>query len=148
MCVGTVVRKDSRILLVRQGEGHSLQHQWTIPWGRLQDGESPPEAALRETREEAGVESEMTGLLGVQELPAPQEGWMALIFLAHHVDGTPTGDGRETDAAMYFSEHDLDALREPVEPFSDWLVRRVFDERHSVVPANPENPFAPHRAFI
>jgi len=28
------------------------------------------------------------------------------------------------------------------------LVLRVFDERHRVVPANPENPFAPHRAFI
>ena len=84
VCVGSVVRKDSRILMVRQAAGHSLQHQWTIPWGRLQSGESPLEAALRETREEVGVVSEVTGLLGLQELPFPQEGWVALIFLAPH----------------------------------------------------------------
>ena len=148
LCVGVVVRKDAHTLLVRQSAGHTLQHQWTIPWGRVQVGESPLDAALRETREEAGVDSQVIGLLGLQELPPPQQERFALLFLARHMDGTPVGDGRETDAARYFTERDLETLGEPVEPFSDWLVRRVFRKEHRVTPAHLVTPFAPHRAFI
>ena len=36
LCVGVVVRMGLQVLLVRQAEGHPLQHQWTIPWGRVQ----------------------------------------------------------------------------------------------------------------
>ena len=148
LCVGVVVRKGLHVLLVRQAEGHPLQHQWTIPWGRVHVQESPLDAAMRETREEAGVASQVIGLLGLQELPPPQQERAALIFLARHVDGTPAGDGRETDAAQYFTDRDLETLREPVEPFSDWLVRRVFQNQHTVTAAHLATPFAPHRAFI
>ena len=148
LCVGVVVRKDVHTLLVRQAAGHPLEHQWTIPWGRVKAGESPLDAALRETREEANVESQVIGLLGLQELPPPQQELFALLFLARHVDGTPAGDGWETDSARYFAESDLETLREPVEPFSDWLVRRVFHNEYRVTPANLATPFAPHRAYI
>ena len=33
VCIAAVVRKADRILLVRQAPGHSLQGQWTVPWG-------------------------------------------------------------------------------------------------------------------
>ena len=148
LCVGVVVRKGAHALLVRQAEGHALQHQWTIPWGRVKARESPLDAALRETREEAGVDSQVIGLLGLQELPPPQQERFALLFLARHVDGTPVGDGRETDAAQYFDKIDLETLREPIEPFSEWLVRRVFRREHTVTPAHSVTPFSPHRAFL
>ena len=70
VCIAAVVRRADRILLVRQSPGHSLQGQWTVPWGRLEPGESPTAAALRETLEESGIHAEVEGLLGVQELPA------------------------------------------------------------------------------
>ena len=148
VCVGAVVRNASRVLLVRQTKGHPLQHQWTIPWGGLQVGESPADAAVRETREEAGVLCEVSGLLGIQELPFPQEGWIGVIFLARHLEGTPRGDGREADAARYFDRDALDALKEPVEPFSDWLVRRVFHNRFTAISDDPTSPFSPHRALL
>ena len=50
--------------------------------------------------------------------------------------------------ARYFSESDLDALGEPVEPLSDWLVRRVFQNRLTVIPGNQENSFSPHHGFF
>ena len=69
VCVGAVVCKADQVLLVRQPQGHSLQGQWTIPWGRLDPGESPSAAVLRETWEEGSVRAEIAGLLGVQEIP-------------------------------------------------------------------------------
>jgi 8-oxo-dGTP pyrophosphatase MutT (NUDIX family) len=46
-----VVDGDPRLLLVRTSRGR----RWTFPKGKVEEGESAPEAALREAREEAGV---------------------------------------------------------------------------------------------
>jgi 8-oxo-dGTP diphosphatase len=101
--VGAVVRRDDDVLLVRQSVGHSLAGQWTIPWGRVDAGESPMAAVIREVREEAGVEAAVEGLLGVQELPEPQEGGVALVYLCRHLSGDLIPRDTETDAARYYS---------------------------------------------
>ena len=148
ICVGAVVRKDDRVLLVRQAPGHSLQGQWTVPWGRLEAGESPAAAALRETQEEGGVRAEIEGLLGVQELAARWEGWIALVYLCRHVEGECRPDGMETDAARYFNASELAALAEPIEPWTAWLIRRVFTGEFQVIKSNTTHPFAGANAFL
>jgi ADP-ribose pyrophosphatase YjhB (NUDIX family) len=146
--VAAVVRQDHRILLVRQAAGHPLEGQWTVPWGRTEHGESPMSAAVRETWEEGGIRAQVEGLLGVQELPSPQEGCVAIVYLCRHVSGTPEPNDRETDAARYFSVSGLDALTEPMEPWSDWLIRRVFAGEITVTYADPLNPLQKHGAFL
>jgi mutator protein MutT len=148
ICVATVVKSGERILLARQAKGHRMAGTWTVPWGRLEAGESPMSAAMRETREEGGITATVEGLLGVQELPAPWDGWIALAYLCKHVEGEPAPDGRETDAARYFSLAELNALREPVEPWSDWLVRRVFADDVTIVASTPGNPRQERGSFI
>jgi ADP-ribose pyrophosphatase YjhB (NUDIX family) len=146
-CVGTVVLQGERALWVRQARGHSLEGQWSIPWGIVDPGESPAAAALRETQEEGGIVAEIEGLLGVQDLR--REGWVALVFLCRHVGGTPTSDGGiETDQAAYFSLAEMDALDEPFEPWCEWLVRRVLRGKHHLVPPEPDNPYRPRLAFF
>lgn len=146
--VGAVVRSDDRILLVRQSPGHSLEGQWTIPWGRVEAGESPEAAAVREAWEEGGVRIGVDGLLGVQELPAPQQGGVALAYLCVHVEGTPQPVDGETDAARYYSLAELEALDEPVEPFSAWLARRVFAGSVTVTRSDPTNPLQAQGAYL
>jgi 8-oxo-dGTP diphosphatase len=53
MCV--VERSDGALLLVRQ----SYRRGWTFPGGLLKRNEAPAHAAVRETREEVGVEVEV-----------------------------------------------------------------------------------------
>jgi ADP-ribose pyrophosphatase YjhB (NUDIX family) len=156
VCVGAVVLDGDRVLLVRQSRGHSLAGQWTIPWGRLESGESPMAAAVRETREEGGVEVTGEGLLGVQELPAPWDGWLALIYLCRptlssvegHQSGAPAPQDPETDAAAYFSFADLAVWREPIEPLSGWLVRRVLAGQFTVIGADATNPLRSDGSFL
>lgn len=88
--VGAVVRQNDRILFVRQSRGHPLEGQWTVPWGRIEDSESPADGAVRETWEEGGVRAEIEGLLGVQELPHPQEGGIALVYMCRHIGESPS----------------------------------------------------------
>jgi ADP-ribose pyrophosphatase YjhB (NUDIX family) len=148
VCVGAVVRNGDQILLVRQAPGHSLQGRWTVPWGRLEAGESPAAAALRETLEEGGIRAEVEGLLGVQELPAPWQGWIALVYLCRHLDGECRPDGMETDAARYFRAQELAEFDEPIERWSAWLVARVFNGQFHVIGRPERNPFTGVDAFL
>jgi ADP-ribose pyrophosphatase YjhB (NUDIX family) len=149
VCVGAIVRNGSRVLLVRQAAGHSLAGQWTIPWGRLEQGESAAAAAIREVIEESCVTAKVEALLGVQELPPQWSGWLALVYQCQHVSGEPAPDGRETDAAMYFSEAEMNSLQEPIEPWSEWLVRRVFSGKVTLTRSgDTTNPFGAEAGFL
>jgi len=146
VCVGAVVLDGERALFVHQAKGASLEGQWSIPWGVVDPGESPDTAALRETLEEGGVTARMEGLLGVQNLP--RAGWIGIVFLSRHVGGTPVSDGGvETDKASYFSLEEMDALDEPIEPWCEWVVRRVLRGEHRVIP-EADNPYHPRLAFL
>ncbi|MFB6100817.1 MAG: NUDIX hydrolase [Candidatus Nanohalobium sp.] len=49
---GSLIVEDGKILLLyREDEGH-----WEVPGGKVEEDESPTEAAVREAREEIGVE--------------------------------------------------------------------------------------------
>ena len=55
ICV--IERADDHVLLVR----HSYRERWGFPGGLLARGESPPDAARREAREECVVDIEIVG---------------------------------------------------------------------------------------
>ena len=62
--VGVVVWKDGRVLLIRRGKS-PMRGCWSLPGGRQELGETVREAAVREVREETGVEIRLGALLDV-----------------------------------------------------------------------------------
>jgi len=65
-------RKGQVLIALREdGKG------WNLPGGGVQPGESPWEAAVRETREEVGVEAELARLAGLYWVPSGR----AVVFL-------------------------------------------------------------------
>jgi 8-oxo-dGTP diphosphatase len=50
-----VVRDGARVLLTQRPPGDPLALQWEFPGGKLQTGESPEQAVVREIAEELGV---------------------------------------------------------------------------------------------
>ncbi len=61
---------------------------WNLPGGRVEDGESPWEATLREVHEEIGVTAQLERLTGVYHKPAQDE--IVFQFLGTITEGTPT----------------------------------------------------------
>lgn len=52
-----LVDPDSRILIAQRPEGKSLAGLWEFPGGKVDEGEAPEAALIRELREELGVET-------------------------------------------------------------------------------------------
>ncbi len=51
-----LVDADNRVLLARRPEGKNMAGLWEFPGGKLEAGETPEEALIRELREELGIE--------------------------------------------------------------------------------------------
>ncbi|WP_329330763.1 NUDIX hydrolase [Streptomyces sp. NBC_01454] len=58
-----VIVRDSRVLLVRRAVEEG-ELRWQFPAGKLEAGESPEQAAVRETQEETGLTVEVVKTLG------------------------------------------------------------------------------------
>uniref|UniRef100_A0A832I3B8 8-oxo-dGTP diphosphatase n=1 Tax=Eiseniibacteriota bacterium TaxID=2212470 RepID=A0A832I3B8_UNCEI len=61
-----VVRDGERVLMTRRPPGGPLGLQWEFPGGKLEPGESPEHALVREVREELGVEARPLETLAIE----------------------------------------------------------------------------------
>ncbi|MBC6456346.1 NUDIX hydrolase [Actinomadura sp. HBU206391] len=94
--VNVVVTNDNgEILLIRRTDNDN----WALPGGAIDLGESLTQAAVRETKEETGVDCEITGLVGIYTDPqhvihytsndeVRQE--FSIVLAARSIGGEPT----------------------------------------------------------
>lgn len=78
--VAAVIVRDGRVLLTRRLEGQHLAGLWEFPGGKLEGGESPEEALVRECREECGIEVEVGGILDVTYHRYPEKDVLLLFY--------------------------------------------------------------------
>ncbi|MGL1503065.1 NUDIX domain-containing protein, partial [Vibrio parahaemolyticus] len=53
-----LIDTDSRVLIAQRPEGKTLAGLWEFPGGKLEPGERPEPALIRELREELGIKVE------------------------------------------------------------------------------------------
>lgn len=63
-CAGALIVRNGKVLLVRRAI-EPFRGYWDIPGGFCEVDEHPTETAIREVKEETGLEIELTGLLGL-----------------------------------------------------------------------------------
>jgi 8-oxo-dGTP pyrophosphatase MutT (NUDIX family) len=102
-----------RVLLQRRRD----TGQWAIPMGKQELGETPSQCAIRETQEETGVLTEITGILGVYSDPGHivaytdgeiRQEW-ELILLGRPVSGSPAVNDEASDV-RWVAPADLESL--------------------------------------
>lgn len=57
-----LIDADGRVLLAQRPEGKSLAGLWEFPGGKVEAGETPEAALIRELREELGIETKASCL--------------------------------------------------------------------------------------
>lgn len=72
-----VARRGPDFLVVQERDG-----RWYLPCGGVEPGEHPLDAALREAREETGLEIVLTGLYGVEHRVFPDHVRVRTLFSA------------------------------------------------------------------
>ncbi len=112
--VGAIIIEHGRVLLIKRGKP-PLEGQWSIPGGMLEIGEELREAAVREAREETGIEVEAGELLGVfDRVIRDSEGrvqyhYVLIDFLCQSISGEPCAGG-DASEVRWFTREEAAAL--------------------------------------
>ena len=85
--VGVVVLEDESILLIKRGR-EPAKGLWAIPGGKVEFGETLREAAIREAKEETGLEVEVGETVWVGERMSDDLHIVLVDFAASPIGGT------------------------------------------------------------
>ncbi len=107
-CAGVVCLRGDEVLLIQRGTPPRLG-QWSIPGGRIESGEAAEAAALRELKEETGVEAELLGLLAVVDYIAPDRHYVLIDYAARWISGEPVA-GDDAAAARFVTRAQIRTL--------------------------------------
>lgn len=111
--VGVVCfNEQGEVLLIQRGTPPRLG-EWSIPGGRLEWGETTRAAALRELKEETGVEAQLMGLIDVVDgiFTSRTTGnttrhYVLIDYAARWISGTPKA-GDDAAQAKFVATGDL-----------------------------------------
>jgi 8-oxo-dGTP pyrophosphatase MutT (NUDIX family) len=106
-----IENQSGEILMIQRSDNGN----WAVPGGAIDLGESLTQAAVRETREETGIDCDVTGIVGIYTDPkhiifytsngeARQE--FSVVLTARVTGGTPTTSNESTEVA-WVRKHDL-----------------------------------------
>jgi 8-oxo-dGTP diphosphatase len=113
-----LVYRGGRLLLVRSTR---TREHWAFPGGKSEPGETPEQTAVREVREEVGLDIEVTGAIGRYVLPS---GYAIACFSATARGTSLTVDSGEILEAKWFTPEEslllnlVSTVRDAIEKFA------------------------------
>ncbi|QIK67467.1 NUDIX domain-containing protein [Nocardioides sp. HDW12B] len=122
LVVGAALLRDGTVLAARRTSPPAAAGRWELPGGKVEPGESPEAAVVRELREELGVEARVVGWLAGEQ---PIGDSLLLRVAVCATDDEPRPLEHDRVRALGADElGDVDWL-EPDRPFLPELRRRL-----------------------
>ncbi|ADM10621.1 NTP pyrophosphohydrolase [Parvularcula bermudensis HTCC2503] len=85
-----LIDRDGRLLMCTRPAPKDWAGMWEFPGGKVEAGERPADALVRELKEELGVETVDTCLAPFSFSLDPNQSLILLLFLCRKWSGTPT----------------------------------------------------------
>ena len=120
----TICELKGKIVLLKRAN-NPQKGKWVMPGGYVDRGEEVPAAAIRETREECGIEIELKELLGVYSYTGYVE--VVIVYLAGHVSGNLAPKDETLEARLFGREEipwDDMAFQSTIDALNDYYTRR------------------------
>lgn len=117
LVMGAAIVHRGRVLAARRTTPPELAGGWELPGGKVEDGEDPADAVVREVAEELGCAIDVVGLLeGESRI---RDGYTLRVALAELADGEPVPVEAQHDAVRWLGPDELDevAWLQPDLPF-------------------------------
>jgi 8-oxo-dGTP diphosphatase len=116
-----LVDVDGRVLLARRPEGKKMAGLWEFPGGKLNPGETPEQALIRELKEELGIDVTAACLAPFAFASHDYEGFHLLmpLFLCRRWKGIPTPREQQTLAwvrAQKLADYEMPPADKPLIP--------------------------------
>jgi 8-oxo-dGTP diphosphatase len=108
--VDVVIKTKKGVLLIKR-KVDPFRGKWAIPGGHINYGETAEEAAVRESREETGLDVRVEKILGVYSNPErdPRGHRISIAYLCKKISGE-LKPGSDASDARFFKEIDKDWL--------------------------------------
>jgi len=92
-----LIDRDGRVLLARRPAGKSMAGLWEFPGGKIEDGETPEHALIRELQEELGIDTWASCLAPLTFASHAYEDFHLLmpVFACRKWQGTPQPKERQ-----------------------------------------------------
>lgn len=110
-----IFRDDGKLLIGLRGKDPS-RVVWSLPGGHIEPGETAGNAALREIREETGIEAELLGLVDINDVilrradGSLQAHYLLTIFYGRWLAGEPVPDD-DCLEARFCNVDEIEALK-------------------------------------
>ena len=108
--VAAVIKKENKIFCTQRGYG-DFKGYWEFPGGKIEDGETPQEALVREIKEELDIDIKTGDLIGTVEYDYPDFHLSMDCFWCKFISGKI--ELKEHQDAKWLSLNDINDL--------DWL---------------------------
>lgn len=125
LVAAAVVLHEGRVLITQRPSGTHLEGLWEFPGGKLEPGESPEEALVRECREELGVELDVVDILDVTAHTYPHRDVVLFFYVALIREGTI--EHRGVAAHRFVDARELDDAELP--PADAPVARKIREGR-------------------
>ena len=118
--VGVIVAKDGAFLMAERKKGQSTG-RYGGPGGHVEHGETPEQAAIRETQEEFGITPKNLLLLGYGP-EEPETGLKPAVYLCTEFEGEPHPVDGEMGEGMWADMETIEEISDALfPPFADGL---------------------------
>ena len=81
--------KDNEVVVTKYKKGNKKEGYYDIPGGKIEEGESPKQTAIREMKEETGIEIQNLKYKGIMTIEYPNRMFIFDTFISKEYEGEP-----------------------------------------------------------